>query len=375
MKKAILATKVGMTQIFNDEGVLVPVTVLQAGPCVVTQVKTEENDGYKAVQVGFVDKREKLVNKPVKGHFDKAGVSYKRFVREFRFENSEEYNVKDEIKADIFAAGDKVDATAISKGKGFQGAIKRLGQSRGPMAHGSKFHRHQGSNGSATTPGRVFKGKGMPGQMGNKKITTQNLEIVKVDVENNLILVKGAVPGPMNEHLVHMAVVAQLANKRQGTQKAKTRSEVSGGGRKPWRQKGTGHARQGSTRSPQWTGGGMVFAPTPRDYTITLNKKEKRAALKSALTSRVNENKFVVVDELKFDEVKTKNFKAVMNNLKVSKALVVLADNDQNTVLSARNIPEVKTSLVNTINVFDILKYNTVVATKAAVASIEEVYA
>ena len=179
----------------------------------------------------------------------------------------------------------------------------------------------------------------------------------------------------VNEHLVHMAVVAQLANKRQGTQKAKTRSEVSGGGRKPWRQKGTGHARQGSTRSPQWTGGGMVFAPTPRDYTITLNKKEKRAALKSALTSRVNENKFVVVDELKFDEVKTKNFKAVMNNLKVSKALVVLADSDQNTVLSARNIPEVKTSLVNTINVFDILKYNTVVATKAAVASIEEVYA
>ena len=179
----------------------------------------------------------------------------------------------------------------------------------------------------------------------------------------------------VNEHLVHMAVVAQLANKRQGTQKAKTRSEVSGGGRKPWRQKGTGHARQGSTRSPQWTGGGMVFAPTPRDYTITLNKKEKRAALKSALTSRVNENKFVVVDELKFDEIKTKNFKAVMNNLKVSKALVVLADNDQNTVLSARNIPEVKTSLVSTINVFDILKYNTVVATKAAVASIEEVYA
>ena len=179
----------------------------------------------------------------------------------------------------------------------------------------------------------------------------------------------------VNEHLVHMAVVAQLANKRQGTQKAKTRSEVSGGGKKPWRQKGTGHARQGSTRAPQWTGGGMVFAPTPRDYTITLNKKEKRAALKSALTSRVNENKFVVVDELKFDEIKTKNFKAVMNNLKVSKALVVLANNDQNTVLSARNIPAVKTSLVNTINVFDILKYNTVVATKAAVASIEEVYA
>ena len=196
MKKAILATKVGMTQIFNDEGVLVPVTVLQAGPCVVTQVKTEENDGYKAVQVGFVDKREKLVNKPQKGHFDKAGVSYKRYVRELRLENAEEYSVKDEIKADIFAAGDKVDATAISKGKGFQGAIKRHGQHRGPMAHGSKFHRHQGSNGSATTPGRVFKGKGMPGHMGHERVTVQNLAVVKVDAENNLILVKGAVPGP-----------------------------------------------------------------------------------------------------------------------------------------------------------------------------------
>ena len=196
MKKAILATKVGMTQIFNDEGVLVPVTVLQAGPCVVTQVKTEENDGYKAVQVGFVDKREKLVNKPQKGHFDKAGVSYKRYVRELRLENAEEYSVKDEIKADIFAAGDKVDATAISKGKGYQGAIKRHGQHRGPMAHGSKFHRHQGSNGSATTPGRVFKGKGMPGHMGHERVTIQNLAVVKVDAENNLILVKGAVPGP-----------------------------------------------------------------------------------------------------------------------------------------------------------------------------------
>ncbi len=196
MKKAILATKVGMTQIFNEAGVLVPVTVLQAGPCVVTQVKTVENDGYKAIQVGFVDKREKLVNKPMKGHFDKAGVSYKRYVREFRFDNAEEYSVKDEIKADIFAAGDKIDATAISKGKGFQGAIKRLGQSRGPMTHGSKFHRHQGSNGSATTPGRVFKGKGMPGRMGHVRVTVQNLEVVQVDAENNLILVKGAVPGP-----------------------------------------------------------------------------------------------------------------------------------------------------------------------------------
>ena len=216
MKKAILATKVGMTQIFNDEGVPVPVTVLQAGPCVVTQVKTVENDGYAAVQVGFVDKKEKNVsvdkegkktirnrhgvNKAQKGHFDKAGVSYKRFVKEFRFDNAADYSVKDEIKADIFEAGDKIDATAISKGKGFQGAIKRLGQSRGPMAHGSKFHRHQGSNGSSSDPSHVFKGKGMPGHMGAKKITVQNLEVVKVDVDNNLILVKGAVPGARKSH-------------------------------------------------------------------------------------------------------------------------------------------------------------------------------
>ena len=179
----------------------------------------------------------------------------------------------------------------------------------------------------------------------------------------------------VNEHLVHMAVVAQLANKRQGTQKAKTRSEVSGGGRKPWRQKGTGHARQGSTRAPQWTGGGVVFAPTPRDYTIRLNKKEKRLALKSVLTNCVNENKFIVLDELKFDEIKTKKMQAVLDALNVSKALIVLNENDANVVKSARNIANVQTALTNTINVYDILKYNTVVVTKAAVATIEEAYA
>ena len=212
MKKAILATKVGMTQIFNEDGTLTPVTVLQAGPCAVTQVKTVENDGYSAVQVGFVDKKEKIVNKDKsgkkevihrhgvnkaqKGHFDKAGVSCKRFIREFKLENAEEYTLGSEIKADIFEAGDRVDATAISKGKGFQGAIKRHGQHRGPMAHGSKFHRHQGSNGACSSPSRVFKGKGMPGHMGCVKVTVQNLTVVRVDAEKNLLLVKGAVPGP-----------------------------------------------------------------------------------------------------------------------------------------------------------------------------------
>ena len=179
----------------------------------------------------------------------------------------------------------------------------------------------------------------------------------------------------VNDHLVHLAVVRQLANNRQGTQKAKTRSEVSGGGRKPWRQKGTGHARQGSTRSPQWTGGGVVFAPTPRDYSVKMNKKERRLALKSALTSRVQENKLIVLDELKLDEVKTKAMQNVLNNLNVSKAMVVLADNDANVVLSARNIPDVITALPNTINVYDVLKYNTVILTKASAAVIEEVYA
>ena len=210
MKKAILATKVGMTQVFSEDGTLTPVTVLQAGPSVVTQIKTVENDGYSAVQVGFADKKEKIVNKDKsgkkeiahrhgvtkaeQGHFAKAGVSGKRFVREFKLEG--EYEPGQEITVSVFAAGDKIDATAISKGKGFQGAIKRHNQHRGPMTHGSKFHRHAGSNGAASDPSKVFKGKKMPGQMGNKRITIQNLEVVRVDAENNLLLVKGSVPGP-----------------------------------------------------------------------------------------------------------------------------------------------------------------------------------
>ena len=211
MKKAILTTKIGMTQIFAEDGSLIPVTVLQAGPCVVTQIKTEENDGYQAVQVGFVEKKDRVVNKDANGgkkvfhrngatkaeagHFKKAGTTSKKYVREFRFDNAAEYTLGQEIKADIFAVGDHIDATAISKGKGFQGAIKRLGQHRGPMKHGSKFHRHQGSNGACSSPSRVFKGKGMPGHMGSVKVTVQNLEVVRVDSEKNLILVKGAVPG------------------------------------------------------------------------------------------------------------------------------------------------------------------------------------
>ncbi|NLY48302.1 MAG: 50S ribosomal protein L3 [Clostridiales bacterium] len=196
MKKAILTTKIGMTQVFNENGALIPVTVLQAGPVYVTQIKTKENDGYNAIQVAFGDIRESLVNKPLKGHFAKAGVKCKRYLREFRVDNVDEYQVGQEIKADVFEPGDRVDATARSKGKGFQGAIKRHGLQRGPMKHGSKYHRHAGSNGPATSPGRVFKGKKMPGQMGNVRVTIKNLEVVRVDADKNLILVKGAVPGP-----------------------------------------------------------------------------------------------------------------------------------------------------------------------------------
>lgn len=194
-------------------------------------------------------------------------------------------------------------------------------------------------------------------------------EVGKIDLSDAIFGVE------INEHLVHMAVVQQLANNRQGTQKAKTRAEVRGGGRKPWRQKGTGHARQGSTRSPQWTGGGVVFAPVPRDYSFKLNKKEKRVALKSALTNKVQQNKLIVIDELKFDEIKTKSFQTVLDNLKVGKALVVINDNDKNVVMSAKNIPTVQTTLTNTINVYDVMKAGTVILTKAAVATIEEVYA
>ena len=202
MTKGILATKIGMTQIFNEDGILTPVTVLQAGPCYVTQIKTIENDGYEAVQVGFKETREKLINKPAKGHLAKAGVGNLRFIKEFKFENSGEYEIGQEIKADIFAVGDKIDVTGKSKGKGFQGAIKRHGQSRGPMAHGSKYHRHAGSNGACSDPSKVFKGKKMPGQMGAVKVTVQNLEIVRIDTEDNIILVKGAIPGPKKSTVV-----------------------------------------------------------------------------------------------------------------------------------------------------------------------------
>ena len=211
MKKAIVATKIGMTQVYDENGVMTPVTVLKAGPVFVTQIKTEENDGYSAVQVAYGDTREKLVTKPVKGHLAKAGVENKRVLTEFKFENADEYEPGQEIKADIFEAGDMVDVSAKTKGKGFQGAIKRHGQSRGPMGHGSKFHRHAGSNGSASDPSKVFKGKKMPGQMGAVNVTIQNLQVVRVDAEEGLLLIKGAVPGPKKSTVIVKEAVKATA--------------------------------------------------------------------------------------------------------------------------------------------------------------------
>lgn len=209
MKKGILGKKLGMTQVFAEDGTLIPVTVVEAGPCVVTQIKTQEKDGYNAIQLGFGNIREKLVNKPLKGHFEKAGVPLRRYLREFKFENVNEYQVGDEIKADIFANGDRVDVVGKSKGKGFAGSIKRWNQHRGPMSHGSKYHRGPGSMGATTSPGRVFKSKKLPGRMGNERVTIQNLEVVKVDAERNLLLIKGSVPGPKGSMLIIKESVKQ----------------------------------------------------------------------------------------------------------------------------------------------------------------------
>ena len=423
MNKGLIGKKVGMTQIFDEQGKVIPVTVIEAGPCTVVQVKTVENDGYQAIQLGFGEVKEHKVTKPVKGHYTKVNLTPKKHLREFRVDSLENVKVGDELKADIFAAGDKLDIQGTSKGKGFQGVIKRHGQSRGPMGHGSMYHRRPGSMGPTSTPGRVFKGKKLPGHMGNQTITIQNLEVIKVDLDKNVILVKGSVPGAKgailklktsvkskvrrerqmpkvdvydvegkkvktlelkeevfgltpNEAVVHSVLVNYLANQRQGTQSTKTRAEVSGGGRKPWRQKGTGRARQGSIRAPHWVGGGIALGPKPRSYNYTVNKKEKRLAIKSLLSSKVLENALTVVDHLELKEIKTKEMAKILNNLKVEgKTVILLPEGNENVQKSARNIEGVKTLRVDTINVYDLLKHKNLVVTEDTVKKLEEVYA
>ena len=420
--KTLIGKKVGMTQIFDEKGRVIPVTVIEAGPCVVAQVKSVETDGYNAIQLGFGDVKESKLNKPEKGHFAKANIAPKKHLREFRLDSVEGITVGTELTVTEFAEGDRLDIQGTTKGKGFQGVIKRHGQHRGPMGHGSMYHRRPGSMGPTSTPGRVFKGKKLPGHMGRVTVTIQNLDVVKVDSDKNVVLVKGSVPGPKgailklktsvkayeggnempsidvyniegkkvdsvnlseeifgiepNEAVVHSVLVNFLANQRQGTQSTKTRAEVRGGGRKPWRQKGTGRARQGSIRAPQWIKGGIALGPKPRSYKYTVNKKERRLAIKSVLSSKVLENELVVVDNLNLKEIKTNAMVKALNNLKVEgKTLILLPEKNETVQKSARNIENVKTTLVNTINVYDLLKYNKLVVTLDTVKKLEEVYA
>ena len=417
MQKAIIGKKIGMTQIFDESGKVIPVTVVEAGPCVVIQKKTTENDGYESVQIGYGDITAKHVTKPMQGHFAKADVAAKKTLKEFRLADCAALNVGDVIKADTFAVGDIVDVSGTSKGKGFAGAIKRHNQHRLKETHGTgPVHRQAGSMGACSSPSRIYKGKGMAGHMGAEKVTVQNLEIVKVDSENNLIAVKGAIPvitdsvkakrkedtsmakiavfnmaGQQvsetelsdavfavtpNEAVMHAMVVNYLANQRQGTQSTLTRTEVAGGGRKPWRQKGTGHARQGSIRAPQWTHGGVALGPKPRSYRYSLTKKTRKLAMKSALSTKVQDQNMIVLDSLQVEDYKTKTIVAMLKALNVEgKALLVTAAADQKVVKSAANIPGVKTAAVNTLNVYDILNYDKFIVSQDAVAKLEEVYA
>ena len=389
--KAIIGKKVGMSQIFDENGKVIPVTVIEAGPCTVVQKKTVEKEGYAAVQLGYEDVPERKLTKPEMGHLNKASVGPKKYLREFDLENAAELNIGDVIKADTFKEGDFVDVTGTSKGHGYQGPIKRHGAQRTPMSHGGgPVHRHAGSMGSTTDPSRIFKGHIGAGQMGCDQVTIQNLDIVKVDPELNLIAVRGAIPGPKGGLVLIKSTVkthrvknveSGISNNPQkasgrNPQSALTRAEVSGGGKKPWRQKGTGHARQGSTRAPQWTHGGIVFAPKPRSYSYVLNKKVKRLAMKSALSAKAAAGELIVIDSIQMESIKTKDFRAFLSAVKADgKSLVVTPVKNENVIKSARNIPGVETAMANLINVYDILKAKYLVLDKEALAVIEEVFA
>ncbi len=422
MVKGIIGKKVGMTQLFDESGKVIPVTVIEAGPCTVVQKKTVESDGYQAVQLGFGEVSAKKVNKAAAGHFKKANVAPKKTLREFRLDDVSAMNVGDILKADVFAAGDKVDVAGVSKGKGYQGVIKRFGQHRLRESHGTgPVARHAGSMGAISNPSRVFPGKRLPGHMGFVRVTVQNLTVVKVDTENNLIAVKGAVPGSKgtivtlansvkgvrrkatmakfnvvdmngqhvskiqlsdavfgitpNEKAVHIAVVNFLANQRQGTQNTKIRMEVSGGGKKPWRQKGTGqHARQGSIRAPQWTHGGVALGPKPRSYNYHINNKVKRLALLSVLSDKAANGNMVVVDKFACDEYKTKAVVAMLNAVGAGKKnLLVNETVDAKFVKSAGNIAGVKTTFAGSVNTYDVLNADKLIISVDAAKKLEEV--
>ena len=414
--KALLGTKLGMTQIWDENGVLRPVTVVRVDTNVVTQVRTIETDGYEAVQLAFGEIAERKVTKPLAGHFAKAGVAPRRHVAEVRTSLASEFEAGQELTADLFEVGQKVDVQGTSKGKGFAGVMKRHGFAGVSASHGAhRNHRKPGSIGACATPGRIFKGLRMAGRMGHETTTVQNLKVRGVDVEKGVLLVNGAIPGPKgsvvvdrsegslttmadaltvdivdskgkktgsaelpaeifdvetNIPLMHQVVVAQLAAARQGTHATKTRGAVRGGGRKPYRQKGTGRARQGSTRAPQFVGGGTVHGPQPRDYSQRTPKKMKAAALRSALSDRARNGRIHVITEFVTSEKpSTKSALGALRNITDRKALVVATRADELTALSLRNAPEALVIWADQLNTYDVLVNDDVVFTAAALDS------
>ena len=396
----LVGRKVGMTRIFNEDGVSVPVTVIEIEANRVTQVKTLENDGYTAVQVTTGSKKANRVTKPEAGHFVRAGVETGRGLWEFRTEG-EEFTLGQEINVDIFADVKKVDVTGTSKGKGFQGGVKRWNFRTQDATHGNSLsHRVLGSIGQNQTPGRVFKGKKMAGHLGAERVTVQSLEVVRVDAERKLLLVKGSVPGAINgdvrdrvvganaltvsettfgrefnEALIHQVVVAYAAGARQGTRAQKTRAEVSGSGKKPWRQKGTGRARSGDIKSPIWRSGGTTFAAKPQDHSQKVNKKMYRGAIKSILSELVRQDRLVVVEKFELDAPKTKVLVQKLKDLAVEDALIITASLDENLFLAARNLYKVDVRDVQGIDPVSLIAFDKVIVTVDAVKQIEEILA
>ena len=420
--KGILGTKLGMTQIFDDTRAI-PVTVIKAGPCFVAQVKTEAKDGYSAVQLAFGPTRPNGLTKPEQGHFDAHGGQTGRHVVEIRTDDAASYEPGQELRADVFEPGERADVVGVSKGKGFAGPMKRHGFSGLSSSHGTeRKHRSPGAIGACATPSRVFKGMRMAGQMGNERVTVLNLEIVRADRRAQPAAPAGRDPGPrgrpgdgpfgregtrlegralmpkvdvvsvagkkvgtrdlapevfeakVSVPLMHQVVLAGFASIRRGTHSTKTRGEVSGGGRKPWRQKGTGRARQGSNRSPQWTGGGVVHGPHPRDHEMRVNKKMKRGALRSALTDALTSGKLSVVQDLAFDAPKTKTAAEVLDTLELGgKVLLVLPlPSDSGAVeKSFRNIRGVRVAYARSLGVYEVIAADHLVITESALDVVE----
>ena len=359
----ILAKKLGMTQVFTEQGECVPVTVLEAGPCVVVCHKTEEKDGYTAVQIGFGLKKEQRANKAEIGHFKKAEIAVREHLAEFDVADLESWPVGKEFGAADFADAKMVNVSGISKGHGFSGAIKRHGFHSGPRSHGTHNMREPGGTSAHSYPGRVFPGKRMPGQYGNKKVTVKHLQVVKVDGDRNLIFVRGAVPGPKNSIIVV----------RKGTAKTKTKSEVSGGGQKPWKQKGTGRARSGQNTSAVWVRGAKAHGPKSHDYFEKVNKKVKKIAFHSALAAKAQEGKVFVFESLSFDAPKTKDLLAVLtkSGIEQRNVLFIVSVKDQNLYLSSNNIPWVRCARVEDVNTYDVVRANIIVISQAALAELE----